>query len=54
VGKKEFSLGQYYSQLEKYESNYSNSKSKALKKDNSTSSFSKDPYKSANISKLFK
>lgn len=51
--KKDFSLGQYYSQLEKYESG---SKGNLLRKDSSASSFSRDPFKnqSTTASKLIK
>lgn len=51
--KKDFSLGQYYSQLEKYEAG---NKNKVLRKDSSASSFSRDPFKTQpnTTSKLLK
>lgn len=39
---KEFSLSQYYNQLEKYESTLGSTKKPSLKKDYSLTTFSKD------------
>lgn len=52
--KKDFSLSQYYDQLQKYESGAIAGKRASLKKDNSLSSFSKDHSKVSTLSKTLK
>ena len=52
--KKDFSLSQYYNQLERYESGLSTTTKSSLKKDYSLNSFSKDTSKTTHISKVNK
>jgi hypothetical protein len=49
--KKDFSLSQYFNQLEKYEANFGINKSKFVKKDSNLSSFYKEAPKSIQSTK---
>ena len=52
--KKDFSLSQYYNQLERYESGLTTTNKSSLKKEYSLNSFSKDPSKTSHVSKANK